>query len=92
MSALELAWQYDPQDAGDFDTQIPTNPLIVNGVLYGLSARKNLFALNAATGEELPLSFTAPWLLTNLLGCYVFPTSGFSSVCLNAVFLVRKSL
>ncbi len=32
---------------------IPTNPLIVKGVLYGLDGHKNLFALNAATGDEL---------------------------------------
>jgi len=50
---LEVAWRYDPGDAGEYDTLIPTNPLIVNGVLYGLSARKNLFALDAASGEEL---------------------------------------
>ena len=53
VTLLQEAWRYDPQDAGDYDTLIPTNPLIVKGVLYGLSARKNLFALNAATGEEL---------------------------------------
>ena len=53
VSQLEIAWQYDPQDAGDYDTFIPTNPLIVHGVLYGLSARKNLFALDAASGEEI---------------------------------------
>ncbi|MCB1843023.1 MAG: PQQ-binding-like beta-propeller repeat protein, partial [Halioglobus sp.] len=53
VAGLREAWRYDPGDAGDFDTFIPTNPLIVRGVLYGLSARKNLFALNAATGEEL---------------------------------------
>ncbi len=53
VSKLQVAWRYDPLDAGDYDTLIPTNPLIVKGVLYGLSARKNLFALNAATGKEL---------------------------------------
>ncbi len=50
---LELAWTYDPGGAGAMDSQIPTNPLVINGVLYGLDARKHLFALNAATGEEL---------------------------------------
>ena len=53
VAGLREAWRYDPGDAGDFDTLIPTNPLIVEGVLYGLSARKNLFALDAASGEEL---------------------------------------
>ncbi len=53
VAQLEVAWRYDPDDAGAFDTLISTNPLIVKGLLYGLSARKNLFALNAATGEEM---------------------------------------
>ncbi|NND69695.1 MAG: pyrroloquinoline quinone-dependent dehydrogenase [Halioglobus sp.] len=53
VQSLEVAWTYDPEDGGDFFTMIPTNPLVVNGVLYGLSAAKNLFALDAATGEEL---------------------------------------
>ena len=43
------------------------------------------------TKEELPLTFTAPWLAINCLGCYIFPTSGFSSACFNAAFLVYKS-
>ncbi|MEP4149196.1 MAG: PQQ-binding-like beta-propeller repeat protein [Halioglobus sp.] len=46
---LTEAWRYDPGHTG----LIPTNPLIVKGVLYGLDGHKNLFALNAATGEEL---------------------------------------
>ncbi|NQX89795.1 MAG: PQQ-binding-like beta-propeller repeat protein [Halioglobus sp.] len=50
---LEEAWRYDPGDADDYGTLIPTNPLIVNGILYGLSARKNLFALDASNGKEL---------------------------------------
>ncbi|HCX14493.1 MAG TPA: pyrrolo-quinoline quinone, partial [Rhodospirillaceae bacterium] len=50
---LHEAWRYDPGFATAHDTEIPTNPLIIKGVLYGLNARKDLFALNAATGEEL---------------------------------------
>lgn len=46
---LTEAWRYDPGHTG----LIPTNPLIVKGLLYGLDGHKNLFALNAATGEEL---------------------------------------
>jgi quinoprotein glucose dehydrogenase len=52
---LELAWQYDAS-AGDSDLQGESqhNPLIVRGVLYGTAANaKRLFALNAATGEEI---------------------------------------
>ena len=32
---------------------MPTNPLVVKGVFYGLTADKDLFALNPATGGEL---------------------------------------
>ena len=46
---LTEAWRYDPGHTG----LIPTNPLIVKGVLYGLDGHKNLFALNAASGDEL---------------------------------------
>ena len=41
--------------------------------------------------RELPLTFTLPWLALNGLGCYVFPTSGFSSVVCNAAYLVYLS-
>lgn len=53
VTSLQVAWTYDPDDAEGFLTQINTNPLVVGGVLYGMSAAKNVFALNAATGEEL---------------------------------------
>src|SRR5690606_27228197 len=33
--------------------QIQANPLIVDGILYGVSPKLKLFAANAATGEEL---------------------------------------
>ena len=41
--------------------------------------------------RELPLSFALPWLALNGLGCYVFPTSGFSSVVCNAAYLAYLS-
>ena len=49
VAQLTEAWRYDPGNIG----LMPTNPLIVKGVLYGLDGHKNLFALNATTGEEL---------------------------------------
>lgn len=45
---LEVAWVYNTLDTG----QIQCNPIIVNGVLYGMTASTLPFALNAATGEE----------------------------------------
>ncbi len=47
---LELAWSYDTADgAGDPQTQ----PIVVNGILYGLTPRHKVIALNAATGKRL---------------------------------------
>ncbi len=46
---LEVAWRYNTADSGDFQC----NPIIINGVLYGLSAASNVFALNATTGQEI---------------------------------------
>ena len=45
---LEVAWMYHTLDTG----QIQCNPIIVEGVLYGMTASTQPFAINAATGEE----------------------------------------
>ena len=50
---LRLAWTYeagvpDPNNR----SQIQTNPLIIDGVLYGLTPDLGVFALDAATGRE----------------------------------------
>lgn len=51
---LEVAWVYDAGDASPTGaSQIQFNPLVVKGVLYGTSPSLRLFALDAATGEEL---------------------------------------
>lgn len=54
VSALELRWQYH---AGDLEegsqSQIQCNPLIIDGILYGTSPKLTLFAIDAATGEEI---------------------------------------
>ncbi len=47
---LGIVWQFDGGDgAGDSQTQ----PVILDGVLYGVSAKHKIFALDAATGKEL---------------------------------------
>ena len=52
VSRLEVAWTYRTGD--EFPgSQIQCNPLVVEGVLYGSSPDGRVFALNAATGEEL---------------------------------------
>ena len=51
VAQLQQAWTYHTNDAGQM-TQIQVNPLIIDGVLYGVSPKLKLFALDAATGEE----------------------------------------
>ncbi|HVZ25486.1 MAG TPA: PQQ-binding-like beta-propeller repeat protein, partial [Sediminibacterium sp.] len=49
---LTIAWEYHTGDAGD-KTQMQVNPLVIKGVLYGVSAQLKLFALDAITGKAL---------------------------------------
>ncbi len=50
VSKLQVAWIYHTGDS-DKMTQIQVNPITVDGVLYGVSPRLKLFALDAATGK-----------------------------------------
>lgn len=50
---LEVAWTYSSGLQDKQQTQVQTNPLIIDGVLYGVSPVLHLFALDAATGKEL---------------------------------------
>jgi quinoprotein glucose dehydrogenase len=52
VSSLKKAWEYHTGDADD-KTQIQVNPLIIDGILYGVSPKLKMFALDAATGKEL---------------------------------------
>lgn len=45
---LEVAWTYAAPDSG----QMQVNPIMVDGVLYGVTATVQAFALDAATGKE----------------------------------------
>jgi len=49
---LKVAWTYDTRDAFA-GSEMQTNPVVVDGVLYGTSPKLRVFALNAATGKEL---------------------------------------
>ena len=51
VSKLQVAWVYDTQDRAE-KTTIPTTPIILDGILYGVSPQLSLFALDAATGKE----------------------------------------
>src|SRR5439155_630430 len=46
---LRVAWTFDTGEKG----VLQTSPLIVDGVLYGISPTQKVFALNAATGKLL---------------------------------------
>jgi quinoprotein glucose dehydrogenase len=54
ISSLKPIWTYQ---TGDADTaarsQIQTNPIVINGVLYGISPQLKLFALKAENGKEI---------------------------------------
>jgi quinoprotein glucose dehydrogenase len=46
---LQAAWTFDTGEEGG----LQTNPLILNGILYGITPTQKTFALNAATGKLL---------------------------------------
>ncbi|WP_208112334.1 outer membrane protein assembly factor BamB family protein [Pedobacter metabolipauper] len=48
VAKLQIAWEYRSGDSG----QVQCNPIIVNGVLFGVTASNQVFALDAATGNE----------------------------------------
>ncbi len=52
---LDVAWVYHSggADTANNRSQIQCNPIIVDDVLYATSPQIHLFALNAATGEEI---------------------------------------
>jgi quinoprotein glucose dehydrogenase len=50
---LTVAWKFSTGDADSVHhSQIQCNPLIVNGVLFGVSPQLKLFAVDAATGAQ----------------------------------------
>ena len=52
---LKVAWTYASGGADTVGnrTQMQCNPIVIDGVLYGVSANTQAFALNAATGQEI---------------------------------------
>ncbi len=55
---LKVAWKYDTGDAFK-DSEMECNPIIIHGVLYATSPKLRVFALNAATGQQI-WSFSPP--------------------------------
>jgi quinoprotein glucose dehydrogenase len=52
VTQLQVAWTYHTGDAGAM-TQIQVNPLVIDTLLYGVSPKLKLFAVNAASGKEI---------------------------------------
>jgi quinoprotein glucose dehydrogenase len=55
VAQLKVAWVYQSGGADTLKntTQMQCNPLIIDGVMYGVSAGSQAFALDAASGKEL---------------------------------------
>jgi quinoprotein glucose dehydrogenase len=49
VTKLAVAWSFDTHEEGG----LQTSPIIVHGVLYGITPTQKVFALNAATGKLL---------------------------------------
>jgi len=55
IASLRVAWTYASGGADTVknSTQVQCNPLVIGGVLYGVSAGSQAFALDAATGKAI---------------------------------------
>lgn len=53
VARLGVAWTYDAGPPAAPGLQMQVNPIVVDGVLYGVSPNLELFALDASTGERL---------------------------------------
>src|SRR6202040_3056191 len=49
VNQLEVAWSFDTGERGG----LQTSPIIVDGILYGITPTQKVFALDAATGKLL---------------------------------------
>ena len=55
VASLKVAWEFDTGEEIDNEKPLANQcqPIIVDGILYGTTSKHKLFALNAATGQEL---------------------------------------
>jgi quinoprotein glucose dehydrogenase len=52
VASLEVAWTYDTGD--EFEgSEMQANPVVIDGIMYAATPKLDVFALNAATGEEI---------------------------------------
>lgn len=53
VTRLAVAWTYHTGDADTlFHSQIQCNPVIIDGILYGITPKMKMIALDAATGKQ----------------------------------------
>src|SRR5450755_1081688 len=52
VTSLQVAWTYDSHDAFK-DSEMQSNPIIVDGILYATTPKLRVVALNAETGVEI---------------------------------------
>ncbi|MGQ0642917.1 MAG: pyrroloquinoline quinone-dependent dehydrogenase [Gemmatimonadaceae bacterium] len=52
VAQLKVAWTYDTKDAFQ-GSEMQSNPVVVDGVMYAMTPKQRAFALDAATGKEL---------------------------------------
>ncbi len=52
VAQLKVAWTYDTKDAFE-GSEMQSNAVVIDGVLYAMSPKQRAFALDAATGKEL---------------------------------------
>lgn len=52
---LKLAWSYSSGGADTINqtTQMQCNPIIIEGIMYGVSAGSQAFAIDASNGREI---------------------------------------
>ena len=51
VNQLQLAWTFDTNESSSYASE--TQPIMVNGIFYGITPSHKLVALNAATGKQL---------------------------------------
>ena len=80
VAQLKVAWVYHTGDADtSIKTQIQCNPIIVDSIMYAISAKLKLLALNAATGK-------AKWIFDPVIALATdsLPSSQLAAVFSNA--------
>ena len=56
VNRLEVAWTYNSRDAFK-DSEVQSNPIVIDGVLYATTPTMRVVALPAVSGKELYLEF-----------------------------------